>query len=128
MCQFCEIKSPARFVLRDELLSPQALSRVKENCKIILKPSNLRPGSLQENRREPGVGWVMLALLTAGSSLLGQVSVETRRKFLRIKGSAEHSGKNLNVFPACGRKNKNIKHPSLVFINSVDAFTSSSVT
>lgn len=74
------------------------------------------------------MGWVMLALLTAGSSLFGQVSVETRRKFLRIKGSAEHSGKNLNVFPVCGRRNKNIKHPSLVFINSIDAFTSSSVT
>lgn len=46
------------------------------------------------------MGWVMLALLTADSSLHGQVSVETRRKFLRIKGS----GKNLNVFPVCGRK------------------------
>lgn len=46
------------------------------------------------------MGWVMLALLTADSSLHGQVSVETRRKFLRIKGS----GKNLSVFPVCGSK------------------------
>lgn len=44
------------------------------------------------------MGWVVLALITAGPALLGQVPVETRRKFLRIKGSAEHSGKNLNVF------------------------------
>lgn len=48
----------------------------------------------------------MLALITAGTSLLGQVSLETRRKFLRIKGSAEHSGKNLNVFPVYERKKK----------------------
>lgn len=72
------------------------------------------------------MGWVMLALIIAGGSRLIQVSVETRRKFLRIKGSAEHPGKNLNVFPVYGRK-KTIEYSSLVFINSVDAFTSSSI-
>lgn len=72
------------------------------------------------------MGWVMLALITAGTSLL-EVSVETRRKFLRMKGNAEHTGNNLNVFPVYERK-KNVDYPSLVFINSVDAFTSSSMT